>query len=156
MELEPKSQQRLASVYQDHLRLTLRDPRQIKRYCGQVDAHYPLVQDEVDFIDFLLITYLRVFHSTVADLLPIYMAELTGNDPRRLGQEPGAETMDELWRGRLMRAGVDQHDLDRMLDLLANMFPTMAEVIGRAGFPGMEAQGNEGSGHLTTSIATSN
>ena len=136
VEFEYEAQQRLASVYHDHLRLALREPRQIKRFCGQVEAHYPLVQGEVDFMDFLLITYLRVFHPIVADLLPVYMAELTGTDPTRLVEVPGAVEPGKLWRERLLRAEVKQHELDRMLDLLANMFPTIAEAIGRPGFPG--------------------
>ena len=132
--LQPADEGRLSIAYFQHLHRGLREPRQIKRYCAQIEAHYPLVQAEVNFVDFALVTYLRVFHPAVADLLPIHKAELTGSDPLMLAKPPDANESVDRWRKRLTRAGVPEHELDRMLDLLANLFPEAGKTIGRAGF----------------------
>lgn len=134
VELQPVDEQRLSLAYFQHLHRGLREPRQIKRYCAQIEAHYPLVQAEVNFVDFALVTYLRVFHPAVADLLPVHKAELTGSDPFALAKPPDAKASADRWRTRLTRAGVPEHELDRMLDLLANLFPEADKAIGHTGF----------------------
>jgi hypothetical protein len=135
MRLQPAEEQRLSLAYHEHLHRGLREPRQIKRFCSQLEAHFPLVQAEVDFVDYALVCYLRVFHPAVADLLPFYKGELTGSDILASIKSTDAKNSSDRWRGRLKRAGVAEHELDRMLDLLANLFPKAAVAIGKsAGF----------------------
>ena len=134
VKLEPADERRLSLAYHEHLHRGLREPRQIKRYCAQIDSHYPLVQGEVNFVDFALVTYLRVFHPAIADLLPSHKGELTGTDPFALAKPPDANASADRWRKRLTRAGVLEHELDRMLALLANLFPETGMTIGHTGF----------------------
>ena len=134
VKLQPSDKRRLPLAYHHHLHRGLREPRQIKRYCAQLEAHYPLVQAEVNFVDFALVTYLRVFHPAVADLLPTHKGELTRSDPFALAKPADASTAADRWRHRLTRAGVAEHELDRMLDLLANLFPKAGKAISPEGY----------------------
>ena len=134
VDLRSADEQRLSLAYFRYLHRGLREPRQIKRYCAQIEAHYPLVQAEVDFVDFALVTYLRVFHPAVADLLPINKGELTGNDLFAVTNPPDANASTDRWRKRLTRAGVPEHEIDRMLELLANLFPEVGKATGHTGF----------------------
>ena len=112
---------RLWRVYQAHLARYLRELRQIKRFCGQIEAQYPLVQSEVDFVDFAVITYLRLFQPAVVDFLRAHKAELTGAPRVFVGQPSLDEGADE-WRKRLKGAGVAETEIDGLLELLAELF----------------------------------
>ena len=134
-EVRPADWQRLSIIYEEQLRQLFLEPRQIKRYCGQVEAHYPLVQAEVDFVDFALISYLRISYPTVVSMLPIHKRELTGTD-LKIGQQPSLEEQAGSWRKRLETAGVANNEVGHVLDLLGRLFHPIAEMIGRTGFSG--------------------
>ena len=143
VELQPADQQRLSIFYEEYLRQSLREPRQIKRYCGQIEAHYPLVQAEVDFVDFALLSYLRMSHPTVVNMLPIHKRELTGTD-LKIGQQPSLDEQAACWRERLETDGVAANEFDLVLDLLGRLFHPITEMIGRTGFGGYANKYAEG------------
>jgi predicted KAP-like P-loop ATPase len=58
----------------------LNQPRAIKRFFAQVDALYPLVDGEVNFADFTLLTFLRTFEPNVYQLIIDHKQELTHMD----------------------------------------------------------------------------
>lgn len=127
---------RLGRVYHYHLRAILREPRQVKRFFGQVDAMFPLVRDEVDFIDFLLITFLRTFFPQVHALLPRYKEELTGSGFDIGNRKAPPEERVKAWRERVSSAlpGVD---LDVVLGILGEAFPPIGNALaGRSGGSG--------------------
>ena len=142
-DVEADDWQRLSIVYEEQLCHSLREPRQIKRYCGQVEAHYPLVQSEVDFVDFALLSYLRMSYPTVVNMLPIHKPELTGTDPR-IVQYPNLEERDKRWRERLAAAGVASEEHVIVLDLLGRLFHPITELIEQTGLGGYAHKYAEG------------
>ena len=142
-ELEPADWQRLSILYEDQLRQSLREPRQIKRYCNQIEAHYPLVKREVDFVDFAILSYLRVSYPTVVNILPLHKQELTGTE-YNASQQPSHDEQVEHWRERLEAEGIDVNELGVVLDLLGRLFHPITEMIARTGFSGYATKYSEG------------
>ncbi len=67
---------RMQRVWQDCLAIYLDQPRSVKRLFTQVDATWPDVAGEVDFADFVAITFLRVFERRTLDLVVDHRAEI--------------------------------------------------------------------------------
>lgn len=114
---------RIASIYHDTMRVVLTEPRQIKRYFGQVDAFLALVHNEVDFVDFLLVSFVRTFFPGVYGLLRHYKDELTGSEmvPRTLSPDDRVA----MWRQRLTSVADISH-LDIIFSVLSVLFPPIA------------------------------
>jgi hypothetical protein len=119
---------RFSPPYYAHMTRHLREPRQIKRFFGQVEAMYPLVQGNVDFIDFLLITFVRTVHPGVYRRLVTHKDELTGT-PYDLKDQPFSERLND-WRARLAKDGTPDDDISGLLEVLGAMFIPIAEAIG--------------------------
>lgn len=126
VELSAADTERLGLAYQSNFRTVLVEPRHIKRYFGQIDAMYPLVGQEVDFVDFALVTFVRTFYPSVFRLLRSSEAELTGTE-FFLANRPTPEKRIERWRTRLESSGVglSQDDVDNVLELLGRLFPPL-------------------------------
>lgn len=69
---------RLQKAWNDCLVHYLDQPRAVKRLLTQVDAFWAEVAEEVDFVDYLLITFLRTFEKASFDLVVERHAELLG------------------------------------------------------------------------------
>lgn len=67
---------RMQRIWQDCLSSYLDQPRSVKRLFTQVDATWPDVAGEVDFSDFVAITFLRVFERPTLDLVVDHRAEI--------------------------------------------------------------------------------
>lgn len=67
---------RLATTYDKYLSGYLVTPRAIRRFIAQVQAYWPLLRNEVNFVDFLLLTFLRTRFPAVYSELPRHKAEL--------------------------------------------------------------------------------
>lgn len=52
---------RFERLYERWLRSRLSTPRSINRYLAQIDAFFAMLRDEVDFVDFALLTFVRTF-----------------------------------------------------------------------------------------------
>lgn len=132
LELSPPDTERLGLAYHSHLRKALVEPRHIKRYFGQIEAVYPLVGLEVDFVDFALITFVRTFYPEAYRLLRGSAAELTGTE-LVFGDRATTEQRIERWRARLSSAEVGLSDAaaDDVLGLLAELFPALSRFGGR-------------------------
>jgi type II secretory pathway predicted ATPase ExeA len=126
VELSGAESERLGSAYRQHLRKVLVEPRHIKRFFGQVEAVYPLVGQEVDFVDFLLVTFLRTFFPEVYRLLRFHEAELTGTE-FLIVDKPTPEQRIQAWRERLTskEVGLPAESADAALSLLAELFPPL-------------------------------
>lgn len=121
IELDASMQERLQSGWDECLSRYLDQPRAFKLLFTQVDALWPEVDGEVDFADFLHITFLRRFEPSVFSLILKARAELVG-DPRRW---PGSDKETskerwERWRGMVKDAGAEAPDL--ITGLLAELF----------------------------------
>ncbi len=129
-----QEQRRFADAYFRHLQVRLATPRAVKRFFAQVDATLGSVVGEVDLVDFLIVTFLRVSEPGVYRMLVRRRAELTGTESgifaadRRMRPEERAE----MWRSRLRSAGVAEENLEGMRHLLAMVFPAVQKDIGEA------------------------
>lgn len=72
---------RMQKIWQDCLSTYLDQPRSVKRLFTQVDATWPDVAGEVDFSDFVAITFLRVFERKTLDLVVDHRAEILQQAP---------------------------------------------------------------------------
>ncbi|OGR44163.1 MAG: hypothetical protein A2X35_13285 [Elusimicrobia bacterium GWA2_61_42] len=52
-------------IYQMHMKRTLANIRQIKRYINSLNFTLPMIREEVSILDFLLLDFLRVFHPEI-------------------------------------------------------------------------------------------
>ncbi|MFG1697468.1 P-loop NTPase fold protein [Nonomuraea sp. NPDC049309] len=122
--LEPKAMERLTYAYDAHLRERLTTPRSIKRYFGQVNAGLISVANDIDLVDFLIVTFLRTMEPGAYNLLRRYRGELTGTEylpdkhEDRLGK----------WQKRLVDAGVSANNREGVLTLLGLLFPSIAKI----------------------------
>jgi hypothetical protein len=111
---------RIASVYVSCLEPSFTEPRHVKRLFAQVNAFYDLVAGEVDFVDFLLITFLRVFYPAVHREILASKAELTGTKVE-LTPIPDDERIAQ-WHRRLETHGLDDRSIERAMGILTLLF----------------------------------
>ncbi|WP_313405019.1 P-loop NTPase fold protein [Aeromicrobium sp.] len=113
---------RLQTVWQDCLVPYLDQPRSVKRLFTQVDATWPDVAGEVDFSDFVAITFLRVFERRTLDLIMLYRAEIL-RQPSGFTFERHKESQQERWkRWRELIAGANPRHPAEIEKLLAHLF----------------------------------
>jgi energy-coupling factor transporter ATP-binding protein EcfA2 len=118
---------RFAEAYNAHLQVRLDTPRAIKRFVGQVDASLSSVVEDVDLVDFLLVTFLRTMEPRVYAMLKRHRAELTGTAYTPSGNKP--QDKSEQWYDRVRKAGVAEDHIEDVLGLLAVMFSPIAAVV---------------------------
>jgi hypothetical protein len=120
--LGPNDQERLQSAWSECLVRYLDQPRATKRLFTQVDALWPEVEGEVDFVDFLLITFLRTFERDVYDLVIAHKDELLESPTRHLAarDEPHPKRW-ERWRKILSEEARPRHP-ESVLNLLSQLF----------------------------------
>jgi hypothetical protein len=127
VELDRADAERFGLAYHSHLRQVLVEPRHIKRYFGQIEAVYPLVGTEVDFVDFALITFVRTFYPEVYRLLRESEAELTGTQ-FTIADRPSPQERIQQWRTRLtsQEVGLSNEAADNALGVLGRLFPPLS------------------------------
>jgi hypothetical protein len=149
-ELESVDIQRISVAYREHLADRLTTPRAIWRLFAQVDAFYGPIKDEVNFADYLLLTFLRTSEPDVYRMLYERRAELIKQPPRSVNaavRDPGTA---DVWRQRLREAGVTDDNVEGVLAILAILFVPIKEASerGRLGREYMEDLGRRrGIGH---------
>lgn len=110
----------------------LRTPRAIKRVFGQVDAFLGSVGTEVDFGDYLVVTWLRTMEPGVYRLIQQRRTELlgVGGISLRSMDAPAAspEQVRVEWLKTLRNAHVAEPDTEDILWLLGTLFDSLARV----------------------------
>lgn len=94
VQLDGDATTRLQQAWSHCLVEYLSQPRAIKKLVAQVDAMWPEVEGEVDFVDFLLVTFLRTFERSTFDLVVRSRDELVGYGRYR---RPDKESNKEAW-----------------------------------------------------------
>ncbi|MFF1830686.1 P-loop NTPase fold protein [Paenarthrobacter sp. NPDC058040] len=117
-ELLPHETQRLSKMWGESMRPYLSQPRAIKRLFTQVDATWAELQGEVDFADYVAMTFIRTFEPPVLRLIEDSEAELLGFDHRWVDESDLAKI--ERWQKKL--DDLDVVHAERILDLLAELF----------------------------------
>lgn len=118
---------RFSRAYFGHLRHRLVTPRAIKRYFAQVDAFLGQVRGEVDFVDFLIVSWLRASEPLVYRALIENRRRLLGEmDWTSLGsidRKRNAEADHAFWGAFFESARVQSGSVAGVADLLGLLFP---------------------------------
>jgi hypothetical protein len=127
MSLSEVDDRRLAEAYFSVLALRLNTPRAITRFLGQVQAFFPSLQGEVDFIDFFLISWLRTQEPGAYAMLQQERNLLLGrtDGPWDSGRRDLAavKARQQFWQSKLEAAHVQQAHLDGVIRVLSGLFP---------------------------------
>lgn len=129
--LEQRERQEIIQRFDAVLSKRLRSPRAIKRVFGQVDAFLGSMGAEVDYGDYLVVTWLRTMEPGVYLLLQTRRAELLGagsalrhmDAPARTAQERRAD-----WLRSLKDSHVADADADDIMWLVGTLFDSVARV----------------------------
>jgi hypothetical protein len=120
--LPQDERQRLNLAYQLVLSRTLTEPRTILRFLAQVETLLPYVgPDEINVVDFVLVTYLRVTYPRLHRRLRVERGQLIEDDPRLALS--ARETARLGWSGTVVEEGVPEQELSHVRELLAHLFP---------------------------------
>lgn len=120
VELDADSGERLQEAWAKCLSKYMDQPRAIKRLVGQVDVLWPEVSGEVDFVDFLLATFLRTFERAVFELVIQSRDELVGGFSS-FGRDRAPNGVRwQRWVDRV--ASLGPRDATAVADLLALLF----------------------------------
>jgi hypothetical protein len=128
-ELETIDVDRISEAYREHLADRLTTPRAIRRLFAQVDAFYGPIKDEVNFADYLLLTFLRTSEPGVYRELYERRAELIKQPPRSVNAALRQPATADVWRQRLRDAGVSEENIEGVLVILAILFVPLKEAI---------------------------
>ncbi|NEE12082.1 hypothetical protein G3M58_37205 [Streptomyces sp. SID7499] len=125
----------IASLWREAFSARLTTPRAIRRFFAQVDSSYVTVADEVNFIDFLALTFLRTHEPRVYYGLQEHREELTLNAGTRTIGLRSESPKDKLtrWTTYMHTWGVAQEHADGVLAILAKLFLPL-----RSALEGME------------------
>lgn len=130
--LDSHELQEIITRFDDLLSKRLRSPRAIKRVFGQVDAFLGAVGAEVDYGDYLVVTWLRTMEPGVYLLLQKRRDELLGSGGGlwRAMEAPhrSAEARRAAWIQALTDAHVRDADADDILWLLGTLFDSVGRV----------------------------
>lgn len=133
VEVEAEDWQDFAGVFEDHIRPHLTEPRSVKRYLAQADAYWTLVAGEVNFVDFLLLTFVRTFYPGVYRMLPRRKADLVIPRPFFLSEEPDAGTVVEEWRDLLRENDLHREDIEDIVHVLGQLFAPLRTAMNAFG-----------------------
>jgi predicted KAP-like P-loop ATPase len=125
----------IASLWREAFFARLTTPRAIRRFFAQVDSSYVTVADEVNFIDFLALTFLRTHEPRVYYGLQEHREELTMTAGTRTIGLRNESPKDRLirWTTYMQTWGVAQEHADGVLAILAKLFLPL-----RSALEGME------------------
>lgn len=123
---------RLSYSFASALRFKLDTPRSIRRFLGQIEAFLPPVVDEVHWVDFILMSWIRTFEPVLYGLLQPHKDLLLGVDTS-YSFDPSAKSAarENAVNGLLTRAGLDPDRDSRTVAALADLFPVVRNAAGR-------------------------
>ncbi len=129
IELTDEQRNRFSRAYFGYLRRRLHTPRAIKRFFAQADAFLARVRGEVDFVDFLVLSWLRASE-------PRLCAALLENRGRLLGEvdtwifnfdkKRDVAADHEFWQEVFRASGVEKSRWLGVADLVGQLFPRFA------------------------------
>ncbi|KAA9133611.1 KAP family P-loop NTPase fold protein [Microbacterium caowuchunii] len=127
LEFDDEASRRFSSAYFAHIRQRLATPRSIKRYLAQVDAFLAGLVEEVDLVDFLIISWIRSAEPLVYRALIANRGRLLGDfstssvEWARGNRDVSAEH--QYWREMLEGARVSPENIEGVASLLGQLFP---------------------------------
>ncbi|MEK7468756.1 MAG: P-loop NTPase fold protein [Planctomycetota bacterium] len=133
VELSQSEVDRFVSAFHEGAEVELSTPRRAKRFCNAVAFALPMLKEEVNLADLLLVEALRVFHPDVFEIVRSHLDEFSGveSEHRKPPKEqreiakllnPTLEAMPEV----VSRAA---------RNLLIELFPRSEAVFGHSEYP---------------------
>lgn len=124
---------RLGAFFESQMKDTLRVPRSMNKYLGQLAAFLDDdVVQELNAVDYAILTYIRTFHGPLYSRMPYWKAELTGHRAARFGKRDDVEESRQEWRDRLQATSLSDRDPASAISMLAHLFPRLAAL--RSGY----------------------
>lgn len=127
LNFEGEAQRRLQHAFYGHIRERLTTPRAVKRYLGQVDAFLGAVHDEIDAVDFLVLTWFRTAEPLVYDMIErersVLLGEVKNIETADLFGKPDKDRVRQFWEVRLEAARVSRIHMEGVADLIGLLFP---------------------------------
>ncbi|MFG6475085.1 P-loop NTPase fold protein [Microbacterium sp. P06] len=143
LDFEGRARGRLTHAFYGHMRDRLATPRAVKRYISQVEAFIGSVRDEIDAVDFLVVTWLRTAEPLVYDMIARERSALLGEikniETADLFGKPDKDELRRFWAGRLERARVAPVHMEGVADLLGLLFPRFRTHWKREDFNQMQS-----------------
>ncbi|RKE59969.1 P-loop NTPase fold protein [Microbacterium sp. AG238] len=137
LQLDETVSARFSAAYFGFMAARLNTPRSIKRYLAQIRLLSPTMAGEVDYVDFLVLTWLRTLEPGVYALLQSRREDLTGSGSRvSLGRRDDQATRDDAfqsWKSALLSSGTREQDLEGVSSAMAFLFPRFGQIWARAG-----------------------
>lgn len=132
---------RIGAAYHAHIKDRLPTPRAIRRFFAQVNATYGAIGEDVDFVDFMLMTFVRTVEPAAYAMLHRHKDILVAGGFSVAGHIESQKATQErtrAWTDRLQHAGVAELDIPGLLKLLSLMFPSIdtavsGSSVGRGG-----------------------
>ncbi|MGX1492606.1 KAP family P-loop NTPase fold protein [Streptomyces tendae] len=128
IELSREEGEAFGSAYRGCLRHYLTTPRAINRYFAQVDAFYAALNNEVRFVDFALLTFIRTFEPGVyKNLTGSWRDELLGDAVELIfsGKKESPSVREERWHSMLSEAHVTAANIAGLYKMLSSLFPRL-------------------------------
>ncbi|ACU72778.1 KAP P-loop domain protein [Catenulispora acidiphila DSM 44928] len=123
---------RIGTAYHSHMKDRLSTPRAIRRFFAQVNAAYGAVGEDVDFVDFMLMTFVRTVEPAAYAMLHRHKDLLVEGGftvPGYLENQKTPQERAKAWTDRLRGAGVAEADIAGLLKLLSLMFPPLDAAV---------------------------
>lgn len=130
-ELTEADASRYSTAYFGFLARRLDTPRALKRYFAQVRLLSPAMRGEVDYVDFLVLTWLRTAEPGVYSILQKRRGELVGNFSTSIygqNREQEMREQSEHWQRLLLEAGTREVDLEGVAEAIAFLFPRFGSI----------------------------
>jgi predicted KAP-like P-loop ATPase len=125
--LTDTDRRRLTWIYDAVLDHRLTTPRAINRFLGQVQAFYPPLHDEVDFVDFFLVTWLRTQEPGIYTMLQHHRDDLLAQSLSTWAfasrNAKDADARRATWQGHLDSALVSAPHQPGVIRVLSDLFP---------------------------------
>jgi predicted KAP-like P-loop ATPase len=128
IELSKTDSETFGSLYRNCLRHYLTTPRAINRYFAQVDAFYDSLNDEVNFIDFALVTFIRTFEpGAYKNLTDAWRDELLGEaiELHFSQTKESVSDKEKRWHEMLADAHVARTNIPGIYKVLLSLFPRL-------------------------------
>lgn len=128
IELSREDEILFGTAYREYLRHCLTTPRAVNRYFAQVDALYEALNEEVNFIDFALLTFIRTFEpDAYKNLTGSWRDELLGDLTAAYFsfKKETASEKEGRWHKLLSDAHVDTVNVPRLYQILSSLFPRL-------------------------------